>query len=47
MNEQLKKLHQDIELELTNTLNSFVESTSFDEEDIIYAIKRCAKEMRY
>lgn len=38
-------LRLDIDTELTNMLNMFVESTGFDEQDIINTIKEVAKEM--
>lgn len=41
------RLKSDIETEMTNLLNSFVEGTSFNEEDIIEVIKEVAVEMRY
>ena len=41
------RLKSDIETEMTNLLNSFVEGTSFNEEDIIEIIKEVALEMRY
>lgn len=42
-----KKLKKDIEVEITNLLNSFVEGTSFNEDIIINCIKEVVKEMRF
>ena len=42
-----EKLKEDVYTELTNVLNSFVESTSFDEDEILEVIKEQAKDMPY
>ena len=47
MNEEKIKLKKAIETDLTDVLNSYVEGTSFEEEDILEVIKEVSKEMKY
>lgn len=48
MNEKEKEnLRKDVYKELTDLLNMFVESTSFDEDEILEVIKEQANKMPY